>query len=266
MTCRRNDVRPYGGQATVYDREYRCHVLDVRLYLDRLRYHRVRGPVLELGVGTGRVAAPIATAGYSVTGIDLSDSMLRQARRLRGALDPAVAARLRFCKADMASFQLKGTFAAILIPFSTLNLLLDDSARTTCLELCHDHLEPGGLLWLDAPIPPKPGADGKLPERRFTSKIPLSRYGHVMEKETIDRPDVALGIDEITYRYRETREDDGLVVRAYDVVFQMARLSPAEVQEAVEAAGFDVMERFGDYLGSPFGPAADRLVIEAVRP
>jgi len=260
-----DDVRPCGGQSAVYDREYRCYVLDVRLYLDRLRYHRVRGPLLELGVGTGRVAIPLAAAGHSVTGIDLSDGMLRQARRAARALPPDVAARLRFSKADMATFRLPGPFAAIVIPFSTLNLLVDPAARASCLARCRDHLVPGGLLWLDAPLPPQPLPDGALPERRFTTTIALSRYGRVMEKETIDRPDPARGIDEITYRYRERRESDGRVLRSYDVVFPMARIAPDDLLAEVESAGFDVIDRFGDYLGSPFGPGADRCVIEAIR-
>jgi sugar phosphate isomerase/epimerase len=56
-----------------------------------------------------------------------------------------------------------------------------------------------------------------------------------------------------------------VVLRTYDVVFSMVRLSPDQVQDEVAAAGFDVMECFGDYMGTPFGPDADRLVVEAVR-
>lgn len=262
-----DDVRPYGGQAAVYDREYRCYVLDVRLYLDRLRHHRVRGPVLELGVGTGRVAVPVASAGFDVTGLDNSDRMLRAARARRRRLAPDVAARLRFRKGDMAAFRLPGPFAAILVPFSTLNLLVDPADRAACLARCRDHLAPGGLLLLDCPVPRAAGPDGDVavPVRRFTDTIPLSRYGYVMVKETLDRTDVSRGIDEVTYRYREVRQSDGAVLKAYDVVFPFARLFPEDVSAALEQAGFDEVERFGDYLGSPFGPSSDRLVVEALR-
>jgi SAM-dependent methyltransferase len=260
-----SDVRPYGGQSAVYDREYRCYVLDVRLYLDRLRHHRIRGPLLELGVGTGRVAIPLASAGHSVTGIDLSDRMLHQARRRSRALSPDVAARLRFRKADMATFRLPGPFAAILAPFSALNLLVDPAARAACLARCRDHLAPGGLLLLDAPLMPESRHDGTLPEGRHTTTIALSRYGRVMEKETIDRPDPARGISDITYRYREIRQHDGRVMRTYDVAFPMARIAPDALQDEVESAGFDVTDRFGDYLGTPFGPGAVRCVVEATR-
>jgi SAM-dependent methyltransferase len=259
------DIRPYGGQAGIYDREYRCYVLDVRLYLDRLRFHRLRGPLLELGVGTGRVAIPLASAGFDVTGLDHSDRMLRAARARRRRLDPEVAARLRFRKGDMASFRMPGPFGAILVPFSTLNLLVDPADRAACLLCCRDHLAPGGLLLLDCPVPRAAGPDGTVPERRFTDTIALPQYGHVMVKETVDRTDVARGLDEVTYRYRHVRRSDGAVLKSYDVVFPFARLFPDEVSAAVEAAGFDEVERFGDYLGTPFGRAADRLVLEAIR-
>ena len=265
MASRSDDVRPYGGQSAVYDREYACYYLDARLYQDRLRYHRIRGPLLELGVGTGRVALILAAAGFDVTGVDRSEPMLRQARRSARLLAPEVAARLRFCKADMSTFRMRQRFAAILIPFSTLNLLTDPEARVACLARCREHLVEGGFLWVDAPIPPLSGLGGLLPERRFITTIPLSRYGRVMQKETIDQPDVARGIDEITYRYREVRVTDGTVLRSYDVVFPMVRLTPDQIQAEVGAAGFDVMECFGDYLGTPFGPGADRLVLEAIR-
>jgi SAM-dependent methyltransferase len=265
MAKRSDDMRSYGGQAAVYDREYQCYYLDARLYQDRLRFHRIRGPILELGVGTGRVALLLAAAGYDVTGIDLSSSMLRQARRSARLLAPDIAARLHFRKADMTTFRLPTRFAAILIPFSTFNLVTDPAARAACLARCHEHLVEGGFLWMDAPIPPPSGLSGVLPERRFVSTIPLSQYGREMRKETFDRPDVGRGIDDITYRYSEVRILDGVVLRTYDVVFSMVRLSPDQVQDEVAAAGFDVMECFGDYMGTPFGPDADRLVVEAVR-
>ena len=68
----------YGSVAKYFDGEYDGFRQDIDFYLDRLQADRVRGPVLEPGCGTGRVVAPLAVAGFRVSGFDTSDAMLRR--------------------------------------------------------------------------------------------------------------------------------------------------------------------------------------------
>src|SRR5436305_12502961 len=65
------------------------------------------GPILEVGCGTGRVAAALARDGHQVLGVDLSAPMLRLAERRRAALSADVAARLSFHRADMSTLDLR---------------------------------------------------------------------------------------------------------------------------------------------------------------
>jgi len=73
------------------------------------------GPVLELACGTGRLLARLAGAGLEVTGQDLSEAMLAQARRRVEALPADIRGRVRLEKADMCNFDLGRTFAMAMI-------------------------------------------------------------------------------------------------------------------------------------------------------
>jgi cyclopropane fatty-acyl-phospholipid synthase-like methyltransferase len=105
---------------------------------------RTDGPLLELGCGTGRVTIPLAARGCQITGLDISDSMLRRARSK--AADAGVVAT--WILGDMRGFELDRQFAMIFCPFGTFNhLRRDDVAQ--CLSAAREHLLPGGHFALD---------------------------------------------------------------------------------------------------------------------
>ena len=258
------EPRPYGGQAAVYDAEYAGVEHDARFFVERLRAWQIKGPVLELGCGTGRVAEPLARAGFRVTGLDTSDRMLRIARRNRAKLPPDVAARLDYTKRDATAFRFPEPFAAILSTFSLHALLLEPAARAACLDCCRRHLTPDGVLVLDVFVPSHaPGGTREQPHT-FTRTFPAGRGGRVVEKLTEEWRDEAAGVDHVLYRYRTRIPGSNREVGAFDVAFRIARLEPDTIDAELEAAGFVAVERSGDHRGAPFGPASERLVVEAV--
>ncbi len=95
------------------------------------------GRVLELGCGTGRVAAPLAARGAEVVGLDLDPAMLARASH-----DAGVA----LVCADMRAFAFHATFDAVVIPYNGLQLLLDADGRRACLDAAAAHLHPGGVV------------------------------------------------------------------------------------------------------------------------
>jgi len=258
------EPRPYGGQAAVYDAEYAGVEHDARFFVERLRAWQVKGPVLELGCGTGRVAEPLARAGFRVTGLDTSDRMLRIARRNRAKLPPEVARRLAYTKRDATAFRFDRPFGAILSTFSLHALLLEPQARAACLACCRRHLAPDGVLILDVFVPGVgPGGTRERPHA-FSRTFPLGRGGRVVEKRTEEWRDEAAGVDHVLYRYRTFQPGTGRETGAFDVAFRIARLQPDAVEAELEAAGFVVVERSGDHRGAPFVPSSERLIIEAV--
>jgi SAM-dependent methyltransferase len=247
----------------LYDAEHRTLVADIDLYLDLLHEARVRGPVVELACGSGRVAVPLARAGHRVTGLDLSAAMLRRARARRRALPPEASARLRFSQQDMRRFRFPQPFAAAIIPFSSLALLPEAADRAACLECTARHLRPHAPLVIDLPSPVSVAPEGG--RRVVTSRFRLPRWGDEVEKVVEEVADPARGTTRVRYRYRLLRPGGGATVEVAETSFELARVERRQIEAQLYAAGFDVVAAMGDYRGTPHGPASPRLVLHAER-
>jgi SAM-dependent methyltransferase len=127
-----------------YDRWCRSVTEDIGFYVN-LALESGGGPVLEIGVGSGRIAVPVALAGVPVVGIDASPVMLELARRRVGSH----AVDLTLIEADMRNPPDLGRFPLITIPFRALLHLRDDEERLALLRDLHGRLDEGGRLAFD---------------------------------------------------------------------------------------------------------------------
>jgi SAM-dependent methyltransferase len=252
----------YGSVAKYFDGEYDGFRQDIDFYLDRLQADRVRGPVLEPGCGTGRVVAPLAAAGFRVSGFDTSEGMLRRARRRRAALAPDARLRLRFSRQDMVDFEYRHRFRAVILAFSTFNLLADASGRHACLRRVADHLEPGGLLLADLF---NPGAPAAAAPRRRTTTFRMPPHGHIVEKAVEEVDDPGGGATTVRYTYQERRWLDDTPVDQLQVEFRLARVCRHDMEAVLYEAGFDVEAVVGDYSGRPFSERSPRMILQARR-
>lgn len=107
------------------------------------------GPVLDICCGTGRVTLPCLQAGADVDGLDLSAAMLRTFRAKADALGLSPA----LYQADMSDFRLPRRYALIMITFNAFIHNLTQEAQLRCLQLCREHLAPGGMLAFDTYFP-----------------------------------------------------------------------------------------------------------------
>ena len=137
----------YDRIARLYDPWSASVVEDVEFYLERAR--RSGGPVVELGVGTGRLAIPIAADGIEVIGVDSSEEMLEVARE-RAAL-AGVKLDLRY--GDFREPPVEGPVPLVTIPFRSLLHMQTDEDRRTVLRAVHRLLGPGGMLVFDVFTP-----------------------------------------------------------------------------------------------------------------
>lgn len=103
------------------------------------------GPVLEIGVGSGRIAVPTALAGVRVVGIDTSPTMLDLTRERAATLDLPIEVH----QADMRALPDLGTFPLVTIPFRALLHLRDDDERLAVLAAIRERLAPEGCLAFD---------------------------------------------------------------------------------------------------------------------
>src|SRR5712691_7020265 len=105
------------------------------------------GRVLELGIGTGRIALPLAQRGVPVHGIELSKSMVARLRAKPGGEDIGVTI------GDFATTAVHGTFSVAYLVFSTILNLTTQSAQVACFRNVAAHLEPGGCFVIEVGVP-----------------------------------------------------------------------------------------------------------------
>ncbi len=134
------------GVAERYDAEVGEDFLGDQAFYLRLAREAAAGghKVLELAVGTGRVAIAVAKAGVQVVGLDQSPAMLEVAHGKAGDL-----ANLRLVQGDMVDFDLGETFGLVYIPARSFLLLATVAQQKSCLARVHKHLAPGGKLALN---------------------------------------------------------------------------------------------------------------------
>ncbi len=142
---------PYDRFAPFYDLEYGHKENDLDFYLDIAETFGT--PVLEIGVGTGRVALDLSHNGFEVWGIDNSLEMLKAARQKVAERSKEEQARIVLQEADMRNFDLQQNFSLCVMPFRAFlhNLNMDDQLAT--LENIRHHLTPNGILALDLFVP-----------------------------------------------------------------------------------------------------------------
>lgn len=224
---------------------------DVEFFIDEAR--TAKGPVLEVGSGTGRVLIPTARAGFPITGLDGSRTMLDQCRAKLQAEPADVNARVDLHEGDMRDFDLGRRFALVTIPFRPFQHLLTVEDQLACLTSIHRHLEPGGRLILDLfnpsldylvnrPLgetlpegPPVVLPDGRRLERNFRI-VGQDRFTQVNDIELI----------------YDVTESDGRKRRAVHA-FRMRYLFRYEAEHLLHRAGFTVEQLYAGYDRSPYG-------------
>jgi SAM-dependent methyltransferase len=105
------------------------------------------GAALELGIGTGRIALPLAARGVPVQGIDLSEAMVDRLRAKPGG------DRIPVAIGDFATTRVDGSFAVAYLVFNTINNLTTQDEQVACFCNAAGHLEPGGAFVVEVGVP-----------------------------------------------------------------------------------------------------------------
>lgn len=199
--------------------------------VDRLVELADGGPALELAVGTGRVAVPLAERGVPVTGIELSEPMVE---RLRTKVDESA---LPVVVGDMATARAPGEFTLVYLVFNTISNLLTQAEQVACFRNAARHLRPGGRFVVELWVP----------ELRA---LPPGRAATV-------------GVVEAGYVLLDTYDVLRQQVVSHHFTFgdgRQARLGrsphryvwPAELDLMGQLAGFDLESRHADWSGAEF--------------
>jgi SAM-dependent methyltransferase len=229
-------VSVYDSIARLYDPWSRSVVEDVSFYVDQAR--RAGGPVVELGVGTGRIAVPTAAEGIPVIGVDSSPGMLEVCREQAELAGVAGLIDLRL--GELTEPPIGERVRLVTCPFRSYLHLLDDEARLEALAAARELLVPGGRLAFDVFAP--------------SEQDVADTHGRWLEREPgiFERADWDLNERTLTL---SVRGETGATS------FVLAWLSNDEWRGLLERAGFQVIGCYGWFDKRPYADGEDTVWI-----
>jgi SAM-dependent methyltransferase len=177
---------------------------------------------LELAIGTGRVAVPLAARGVRVAGIDLSPDMVAQLRKKTDEIPVAIG--------DMSTTKVEGTFSLVYIVFNSINNVTTQDGQVGAFANAARHLAPGGSFVVEV---------GVQNRQRL---------------EVFDLSDTHVGVDELDFDTQRLVSHHFSLVdgqwRRLSIPFRS--VSPAELDLMARLAGMELRERWADWDRSPF--------------
>ena len=202
------------------------------------------GRALELGIGTGRIALPLARRGVPVHGIDMSQPMVDQLRAKPGgeAIEVTIG--------DFSTVRVDGSFALAYLVFNTIENLTTQDAQVACFENVARHLAPGGRFVIECAVPD------------------LRRLPHGEASNVFDLSDDHWGIDEydvvnqglISHHF--SRIGDGIEYSSGPFRY----VWPSELDLMARIAGMRLVERWGGWRREPFTSESRKHVSVWERP
>jgi SAM-dependent methyltransferase len=189
------------------------------------------GAALELAVGTGRVALPLAARGVPVSGIDLSTAMVARLR----AKDSAQGVDVTI--GDIATTRVDGSFRLVYLVFNTIGNLFTQDQQVACFANAAAHLEPGGSFVIEVGVPDlrrlPPGEDARV-FAHAPGYVGYDRYTDLVAQQAVSHHFVADGSggreERTPYRY----------------------VWPSELDLMARLAGMSLSERWAGWDRSPF--------------
>ena len=243
---------PFDPIAPFYDLDDGRLTDDIPLYLGFAR--KTGGPVLDLGVGSARLALPLARAGYDVVGIDISPAMLAIGRERVAAA--GLHDRIQLIQADFIIPPLAPSFALIYCGYNAFLHLIEGAEQLQALENWRALLSSDGLLVIDVENP-QLEALTRLPEELELEEVLVEAESQrVVRKYTAAWADLP---DQVLYLRRMYETDTG----RWEASFRVRLLFQRELALLLACAGFGHLRFYGDYDLTPWEPDSPRLIAVA---
>ena len=226
----------YDPIARLYDPWSRSVVEDISFYVDEAL--TAGSPIVELGVGTGRIAIPVAMAGVDVIGVDSSAEMLAVCRQRADEAD--VGGRVDLRLGDLRRPPVDERVELVTCPFRAFLHLRDDGERLEALNAARELLLPGGRLIFDVFVPSREDIE--------------ETHGRWIEREPDieERADWDLEAQSLTLSVRGPSGESTMI---------LWWLEPARWHTLLAEAGFDVLACYGWFDRRPFAGEEDSVWI-----
>jgi SAM-dependent methyltransferase len=240
--------------ARYYEKTYAKRTRDVEYYV-RLAL-AAQTPVLEYGIGNGRVALPMARAGCRVVGIDLSKPMLADLKGKLALEEAGVRSRVTAVHGDMRRVKLRRRSGLVIAPFNVLLHLYDTSDVEEFLARVRGHLAPGGRLVFDVSMP-RPGDLDRDPNRRY--RVPRLRHPTTGELVRYSERFDYDSFRQILLVTMEFEPEGGGA--AFSVPLTHRQFFPRELAALLHYNGFSDLIYTGDFTDGPPDEGTDSLVV-----
>ncbi|GAC1401076.1 MAG: class I SAM-dependent methyltransferase [Chloroflexota bacterium] len=237
---------PYQHIALHYDAEHAAFHDDIEFYLNLVG----RGPVLEVGSGTGRIMLPLVESGLEVWGLDTSKAMLAIAQERLESFD-----RAHLVEGSVLDFSIDRQFPVVIFSLNMLWHLGDSSAQLRALEMVRRHVLPGGLVVIDLSNPLAMVDRGGHGEIRERFRQDIDNRSLVVTSASWD--DEASQVLSLSLTYDETR---GGCVRRVHSELSLRYTFRSEVELLLRLAGYDVQQIYGSYDLDSYGTESPNLI------
>lgn len=198
------------------------------------------GRVLELGIGTGRIAIPLMNSGVSVQGIDASEAMVAKLRAKPGG------DKFPVIMGNFADVAVEGLFSLIYVVFNTLYCLLTQEEQIRCFQNVAKHLTPEGVFVVDAFMPDM---------KRYTS-------GQALLVTSIRDHEVKLDASEIELD-KQLISAQHMVLGEHQIVFYPIKIRyiwPSEMDLMARLSGLQLINRWSDWKKNEFSAKSEKHI------
>ncbi|HEY6879178.1 MAG TPA: class I SAM-dependent methyltransferase [Polyangiales bacterium] len=235
--------------AAYYDHAYKRRRDDVKFYVELAR--RARGPVLELGAGTGRVTAPIAEAGVEIVAVEPVKAMRLRGQEKTRQLD------VTWRAGDARSIRLRRKFALVIAPFNVFMHLYTRRDLERALATVKAHLAPSGKFVFDVLTPDlramvrEPGRLYRGPN--FTLAGKRYEYFEAFEYDAVRQVQLV----SMVFQSLDALDD------LRSLPLSQRQFFPEELAMLLHYNGFAISQRFGDFTFGPLTSESESQVIVA---
>ncbi len=244
-----------------YDYEFRDRTEDVKFYVEQ--YQQVER-VLELGVGTGRIALKAVKKGANVTGLDLHEGMLKAAQTHREKLSAEKREKFQLIQGDMRYFDLQEKFDLITCPFNAFQHLYEIKDVNACLQSVKKHLLPKGKFILDVLMP-----DLEYLQRPSYQIVKGIKFFHPVwqaEYAYSERSayDPVRQINQVWIYYDQVEPPMRAEIKApkqHTIQLSHRYFFPMELEALLMFNGFKLLDRFGGFQGEALGEGCESQVL-----
>jgi ubiquinone/menaquinone biosynthesis C-methylase UbiE len=236
----------------IYDAMNDSLVSDMQFYIEEFKNEK--GEILELACGTGRITCALAKSGRSMTGVDLSDTMLEEARRKSKQLN----LKIDWHSGNMTAFELNKKFDVIFVGYNSVHHILTNQEFENFLNCVKSHLNPNGRFLFDIFNPSFVLLNRNKVRSEMDDYVDPETGEHIYVTED-NSYDLATQINHITYYYSKENQPD-----FHSHPLKMRCYFPQEMDAVLGYNGFRIINKYGSFKKEAFVSGSMKQIFDCV--